>query len=109
MVFGRRRYFHEFLESGEGIATNVLADRLARLERADIIRKTRDPQDRRRRAYTLTDRGLDALPVLLELIVWGASHDPDTPVTPEFLRRLREDRDEVMRSYRPRLRPSPNS
>lgn len=109
MVFGRRRYFREFLESGEGIATNVLADRLSRLEQEGIIRKTPDRQDRRRRVYSLTDRGLDALPVLLELIVWGASHDPDTPVTPEFLRRLREDRDEVIRSYRTRVAPPPNA
>jgi DNA-binding HxlR family transcriptional regulator len=100
MVFGRRHYFSAFLESGEGIATNILTDRLARLEQEDIIRKTLDPEDRRRRVYSLTDRGLDVLPVLLELIVWGASHDPHTPVTPEFLRRVREERDDVIRSYR---------
>ncbi len=103
MVFGKRRHFHEFLESGEGIATNVLADRLNRLERAGVVEKTPDPADRRRRIYTLTEAGLDLVPVLLELVVWGARHDPATPVTEDFLRRVREDREAVVRDFRQRL------
>ncbi len=103
MVFGARRHFREFLDAGEGIATNVLADRLTRLERAGVITKDTDPADGRRTIYSLTEAGLDVVPVLLELLVWGARHDPDTPVTEEFLRRLREDRDGVVQSYRSHL------
>lgn len=102
MTFTGRRYFHEFLESGEGIATNILSDRLDRLEGAGLIVKERDPDDRRRNIYRLTEKGADVIPVLLDLVEWGANHDPDTPITQEFLRRLREDRDGVIRYYRER-------
>ena len=100
MVFMGHRYFRDFLESGEGIATNVLSERLGRLERAGIIFKKRDSKDRRRNLYLLTEPGLDMIPILLELIVWGANHDPRTPVTEGFLRRIHEERERVILEYR---------
>ncbi|MEZ4651687.1 MAG: helix-turn-helix domain-containing protein [Candidatus Eisenbacteria bacterium] len=92
MVFMGKQHYREFLKSGEGIATNILADRLSRLESAGLVTKESDPADAKRYVYSLTEKGLDVLPVLVEIIVWGASHDPDTPVTSAFLDRLRSDR-----------------
>lgn len=74
MVRGFRR-FKDFLESGEGIATNVLADRLRKLESAGILSTQTDPEDARRVLYRLTEKGIDLAPTLLDLLVWGAKHE----------------------------------
>ena len=66
------RNFKEFQESGEGIATNILADRLRKLEATGIIAAEADTVDRRRVSYRLTEKGIDLAPVLLELLLWGA-------------------------------------
>lgn len=74
MVRGLRT-FKEFRESGEGIATNVLAERLRKLEAARIIAAEADEADRRRVNYRLTEKGIDLAPVLLEMLIWGARHE----------------------------------
>ncbi len=66
--------FKQFLESGEGIATNMLADRLRKLAAGGIIVAEREGTDGRRVNYRLTEKGIDLAPVLLELLVWGARH-----------------------------------
>jgi DNA-binding HxlR family transcriptional regulator len=74
MVRGLRT-FKDFLESGEGIATNVLTERLRRLESAGIVTAEREAADARRVNYRLTEKGIDLAPVLLELLSWGARHE----------------------------------
>ena len=91
MFYGRRRY-GEFLTAGEGIATNILADRLARLESDGIVVKARDPANQTRNVYTLTEKGRDLLPVLLAMIDWAEKHDSQTEVPGPYARRLRRDR-----------------
>src|SRR5215469_3257734 len=67
--------FKSFLESGEGIASNILADRLHRLERARILVAEHEKTDGRRVNYRLTQKGIDLAPVLLDLLIWGARHE----------------------------------
>jgi len=67
--------FKEFQESGEGIATNILADRLQKLQQAGIITAEPAETDGRRVNYRLTEKGIDLAPVLLELLLWGARHE----------------------------------
>ncbi len=69
------RTFKQFQESGEGIATNILAERLKRLEAAGIITAEAEETDARRVNYRLTEKGIDLAPVLLELLIWGARHE----------------------------------
>lgn len=69
------RTFHDFERAGEGIATNILADRLRRLRRAGIVETEPDASDRRKVNYRLTKKGIDLAPVLFDLLVWGASHE----------------------------------
>jgi len=69
------RTFKEFEASGEGIATNILADRLQRLEQAGIMAREEDENDGRKLNYRLTGKGIDLAPVLLELLIWGARHE----------------------------------
>ena len=97
------RSYSELQASEEGISTNILADRLARLEDLDIVTKETPADDKRRFVYRLTKRGADLLPVLVEIIVWSARHDPDTAVPKSFLSRAKSDRDGLIADLRKRL------
>src|SRR5579875_1666833 len=74
MVRGYRTY-GEFLHAGEGIATNVLSDRLRRLVAAEVVSTERAAEDGRRVYYRLTEKGIAFAPVLLELLIWAARHE----------------------------------
>jgi DNA-binding HxlR family transcriptional regulator len=108
LVFKGRKSFGEFLAAGEGIATNVLADRLERLEGAGIITKRRDPDKGTKFVYGLTERGIDLVPLLLEMIAWSGRHDRGTAVSKKFLRELENNRDEVTRRTIRNIRNRPH-
>ena len=74
MLLGSRS-FKEFLGSYEGIATNILADRLRKLEAYGIIRTEQDPFDGRKLIYQLTPKGIDLAPVLTEMVLWAGRHE----------------------------------
>ncbi len=74
MVRGYRT-FKQFQGSGEGIATNILADRLERLKSTGIVRVETNEEDGRSLNYRLTEKGIDLAPVMLELLIWGAKHE----------------------------------
>jgi len=79
IIFGDRRYFRE-LQAGsiEGIASNILADRLKRLVAAGLL--TRDDVARGQRArYSLTEAGIQTLPIIFALGNWGLDWRPGTP------------------------------
>jgi len=99
MFLGKQTY-GEFLESGEGIATNVLADRLKCLETEGIVAKVRDPENKRRYLYSLTEKGFDLTSLLLEMIRWSAKHDADTGAPKEFLDMLENDREGLIAKVR---------
>lgn len=98
LMIRRKRRYGEFAESGEKIATNILADRLARLEKEGFVTRNADPENRRQLIYTPTPKALDLAPVLVELILWSARHDPDTGVDPGFVRKAKANRDRVVKS-----------
>jgi DNA-binding HxlR family transcriptional regulator len=91
LLFSERRSFNEFLAAGEGIATNVLADRLRRLEGANLISRSPDPGDGRKSVYRLTPKGLDLAPVLVEMVIWAAQHE-DTEAPPALVGEMEADR-----------------
>jgi DNA-binding HxlR family transcriptional regulator len=93
IIMARRRYFQELLAANEGIASNILASRLKLLEAAGMITRRRDPAQARRVIYEPTEKALDLLPVMVELIRWGMKYDPSATAPPHFLRRLAQDRD----------------
>jgi len=100
LMFRGKQTYGEFLDSGEGIATNVLADRLKCLESEGLIEKSRDPQNQRRFLYCLTEKGLDLAPVLLEMIRWSAKHDADTGTPKQFIDMLENDREGLLSKVR---------
>jgi len=91
IILGKQHY-HEFLESGEGISTNILADRLAKLEKLKMLKKTRDPDNLRKNIYSPTKKALDLLPMFVEMFVWASKYDLYTAVTKEHLDRFLGDK-----------------
>lgn len=85
LLKGRSTY-GELLGGGEGIATNILADRLRRLEEDGLIEHRADGR------YRPTAKAIDLLPVLVEMIVWSAAYDPATAAPATFVERARLDR-----------------
>ncbi len=77
VYFGKKTY-GAFLASEEGIATNILANRLAWLEQNGILIKIPDSSDKRKDLYRLTEKGLDLIPILLEVASWSAKYDSRT-------------------------------
>src|ERR1700733_3574820 len=72
IIFMNRRHFRELLtKSVEGIASNILADRLQRLVQQGIIVKSQDPSHKQKAIYSLTERGIELLPLLMEIVAWG--------------------------------------
>jgi DNA-binding HxlR family transcriptional regulator len=77
IIFMNRRHFRELLtKSLEGIASNILADRLQRLVQQGIIVKSHDPSHKQKAIYSLTERGIELLPLLMEMNVWGRKYLP---------------------------------
>ena len=97
------RTFKEFQESGEGIATNILADRLRKLEASGIIFSEQGDTDKRRLYYRLTEKGIDLAPVLLELLVWGARHEK-TRAPCALIEKMEKNREQVLAEARRRWR-----
>jgi DNA-binding HxlR family transcriptional regulator len=93
--------FKDFQNSGEGIATNILTERLQRLEAAGIITTEVEPRDARRVNYRLTEKGIDLAPVLLELLIWGTRHE-ETAAPCAVIERMARNREHVLAEVRRR-------
>jgi DNA-binding HxlR family transcriptional regulator len=77
LMFGGKRHFRELLHSDEGISSNILADRLKRLIDREILTKHDDPTHKQKAIYSLTERGIALLPVLLQVGAWSRAHLPE--------------------------------
>ena len=99
MLRGFRTY-KEFMECYEGIATNILADRLRKLVAYGIITSEPDSSDGRKLIYSLTAKGIDLAPVLTEMVLWAAAHE-DTG-NQALVRLMREDKEKVIAGVRER-------
>lgn len=101
LMFKDLSTFNELAGAGEGIATNILSDRLARLEAAGILVKEPDPADGRSNRYRLTNKGADLAPVLVEIVLWAARHEKtDAPAS--TVRAMRSHRDQFIADVRKR-------
>ena len=103
LLFKGKKTYGEFLESTEGISTNILAERLRRLEEHGIV--VRDAaQDKRSTIYRLTSKGKDLLPVMLEMTAWSAKYDAHTNAPADFVRTLRKGRRQLIASVLSKLK-----
>ena len=92
MLMVGKRHYGEFLESPERIASNVLADRLKRLEDAGIVSKETDPSSQSKIIYKLTPKGVELIPLVLEVVLWGTKHATHTTTPLELVRKIKKDR-----------------
>lgn len=97
LMFKGKHSYSEFLRSEEGIATNILADRLAMLERNGIILKLPDAAHGSKFIYILTQKGIDLAPILVDSIMWSAKYDKNTAVEKHFIRKVTKDRKQVLK------------
>src|SRR5579885_960096 len=99
MLQGYRSY-KQFLQSPEGIATNILADRLRQLEKHGIIRTEPEPSDGRKVQYLLTRKGMDLAPVMTEMVLWAAAHEKTG--NQALVQRMRKDKESFLAEVRQR-------
>lgn len=79
IIFGNRRHFRELLtRSEEGIASNILSDRLKTLVDEGVLTKADDPSHKQKAIYSLTEKGIELLPVLAQMAAWGRKYLPVT-------------------------------
>jgi DNA-binding HxlR family transcriptional regulator len=76
MMFGNKRHFREFLASDEGIASNILAARLELLVEHGIVTKADDVTHKQKALYSLTEKGIELLPIIVQIGAWGSRHVP---------------------------------
>ena len=110
MLRGFRSY-KQFLESYEGIATNILANRLRHLEAHGIIVSDTNPSDGRKLVYSLTAKGIALAPVLTEMVLWAAAHEETA--NPALIRRIKKDKEkflaDIRELWKKQRRPRPHS
>ena len=92
LMFKGKHFYGEFLLSEEKIATNTLADRLSLLESNGIVSKSSDPSHKQKIMYSLTQKGIDLVPVLLEVIMWSAKYDKNSAVERKFVKNVKRDK-----------------
>lgn len=103
MIFRGFQEYGEFLAAGEGISTNILAERLKRLQAWGIVHRQENPADRKRVIYTLSRRGIELMPVIIDLVEWGNRHFEHTQAPPEFMQALKADRAGLMQAVKEKL------
>lgn len=82
MMFAGKRHFREFLQSEEGVSSNVLSDRLAMLVERGLVTRADDPTHAQKAIYSLTEQGIALLPVIASLSKWTQNHFPETRLPP---------------------------
>lgn len=93
IIFRGKRSYGEFLKSEEGFSTNILASRLEGLTEAGILQREKDQTDGRKDIFSLTQKGLDLIPVLFEITLWSAKYDSQSEARriPRLIDLIRDD------------------
>ena len=102
MLRGKLSY-SEFLQSEEKIATNILVNRLSVLEAENILAKKVSPMNKSKFIYSLTKKGVDLLPIVIEIMDWGAKYNANCPRR-ELGKKIKKDKAGVIKEYLERLK-----
>lgn len=103
LMFSGKKTYGEFLQSEEKIATNILADRLLILEKTGIVEKKAFPGNKVKNLYQLTPKGIDLLPTLFEIILWGDKYFEIPERVHQLAREIRKDRNGMIKEISKRL------
>ena len=91
IALGGRRHFNELLTlSDEGIAANMLSDRLKTLLSHGLLTKAPDPTHKQKSIYSLTEKGIELVPVLAQMAIWGRKHLPASPELAAMAKKLED-------------------
>jgi DNA-binding HxlR family transcriptional regulator len=94
VMFGGKRHFRELLRSDEGISPNILADRLKTLVESGVLSKKDDPTHKQKAIYSLTEKGIALLPIVVQIGAWGSKHVLDAkkldPKARAIVRKIQE-------------------
>lgn len=104
LMFAGKRHYRELLQSDEGISTNILAERLKRLVEAGVLSKTDDPSHKQKAIYRLTPMGVDLLPVVAQLGIWGRRYLPVTQESAAQAAQLEKGGAELLKTMKALLR-----
>jgi DNA-binding HxlR family transcriptional regulator len=97
MMFKGMNTYGDFLKGEEKIATNILADRLMLLEAGGIIAKQKHPESKAKILYTLTPKGIELVPSLVEIIAWSEKHHEVHPQAIQFAKAVKKDKQGVIK------------
>lgn len=92
-----KNFYSDFLNSKEGIATNILSDRLKKLENNGIIESKVYPKLKTKKQYSLTLKGKNLVPVLVEMILWSAQYDDSLAIPPAFIQKAQTEKEELIK------------
>jgi DNA-binding HxlR family transcriptional regulator len=104
LMFAGKRYYRELLRSDEGISTNILAERLSRLVDVGVLSRTDDPTHKQKAIYSLTPMGIDLLPIVAQLGIWGRKYLPVTPETAAQAAQLEKGGAPLLKKIQAKLR-----
>jgi len=104
IMFEGKLHFRELLQSDEKIASNILTDRLAMLEREGIITKEGDPEHKQKIIYSLTQKGIDLLPILTQVVVWSFKYMPIDIEVNRHAKMVAEGGNEMQEAIKQQLR-----
>jgi DNA-binding HxlR family transcriptional regulator len=99
LMFNGKKTYGEFLQSEEKIATNILADRLLILEKTGLVEKKAFPGNKVKNLYQLTPKGIDLMPVLLEIILWGDKYFEIPERVHRLAEEIRKDRNGMIKEF----------
>lgn len=104
LLFSVQCTYGDFLKSEEKIATNILATRLQMLESNGIITKLNHPDSKAKVLYQLTKKGIDLLPIMIEIHLWADKYSTIPPERNAIITELRNDKEEFIKSYTKQLK-----
>ena len=100
LMFKGKRHYSDFLASDEKISTNILADRLQKLDDNGVITKSADPANASKFIYSLTEKGQALLPAMVEMTAWSAQYDSLSNTPAEFLNSYNKDKDALIEMFK---------
>ena len=98
IMINGKRYFREFMQSNEKISSNILAARLKLLDDEQIIYRQDDPQHKQKVRYSLTQRGIDLFPILMENARWSLKHKPVAAADADIAKQILEGGSEAIQT-----------
>ncbi len=104
LMFKGKNTYGQFLDGEEKIATNILADRLITLDCAGIISKHGHPESKVKHLYKLTEKGINLLPTLVEIVLWSARYEAVDPYAIEFAKVVMKNKPKFVKQAQDRLR-----